>query len=181
MTSVDRALRRLSFGGESADAAADGRRRAAAALAAAALLAVFGGALACETPSAAPRRGPSNAAAARSNLSAGLGLYESADYTMAARRFEEAGKWARAARDRTLEKQAVTAECTAWLRARELSEFTDCTSRLEYLQRHSRSSDPGVNTLIAMGAIAGNRPLPPFRLPAAIQPLMQQAAAQEAP
>ena len=180
MTSVDQALRRLSFGGESADGAADGRRRAAAALAAAALLAVFAGVIACGTPSPAPRRGTSNAAAARSNLAAGLGLYESADYTMAARRFEEAGKRARAGGERALEKQAVTAECVAWLRARELSEFTDCTSHLEYLQRHSRSSDPGVNTLIAMGAIAGNRPLPPFRLPTAIQPLMQQAA-QEAP
>ena len=180
MTSVDQALRRLSFGGKSADGAANGRRRAAAALAAAALLSVFGGALACETPAAVPRRGPSHVAAAISNLSAGLGLYESADYTMAARRFEEAGQRARAGGDRALEKQAVTAECTAWLRARELSEFTDCTTHLEYLQRHSRSSDPGVNTLIAMGAIAGKRPLPPFRLPTAIQPLMQQAA-QEAP
>ncbi|MBW2290233.1 MAG: hypothetical protein JRG90_20755 [Deltaproteobacteria bacterium] len=180
MTSVDQALRRLSFGGKSADGAADGRRRAAAALAAAALLACFGGAIACETPAAAPGRGPSHAAAARSNLSAGLGLYESADFTLAARRFEAAGQRARAAGDRALEKQAVTAECTAWLRARELSEFNDCTTHLEYLQRHSRSSDPGVNTLIAMGAIAGNRPLPPFRLPTAIQPLMQQAA-QEAP
>jgi hypothetical protein len=144
------------------------------------LLGVFGGALGCETPAAVPHRGPSNLAAAKSNLASGLGLYESADYTMAARRFEEAAQRARAGGDRALEKQAVTAECTAWLRARELSEFTDCTTHLEYLQRHSRSSDPGVNTLIAMGAIAGDRPLPPFRLPSAIQPLMQQAA-QEAP
>jgi len=180
MTSVDQALRRLSFGGRSADGAADGRRRAATALAVAALLAVFGGAVACSTaPTAAPRGG-SNAAAARSNLSAGLGLYESADYTLAARRFEQAGQQARAAGDRGLEKQAVAAECTAWLRARELSELTDCTSHLEYLQRHSRSSDPGVNTLIAMGAIAGSRPLPPFRVPTSIQPLLQQAA-QETP
>ena len=74
----------------------------------------------------------------------------------------------------------MTAACTAWLRARELAELADCTSQLEYLQRHSRRSDPGVNTLIAMGAIAGGRPLPPFRVPNAIQPLLQQAA-QEAP
>jgi hypothetical protein len=180
MTSVGQALRRHSFGGRSADGAANRRRRVAAVLAAATLLGGFGGARGGATPAAVPHRGPSNLAAAKSNLASGLGLYESADYTMAARRFEEAAQRARAGGDRALEKQAVTAECTAWLRARELSEFTDCTTHLEYLQRHSRSSDPGVNTLIAMGAIAGDRPLPPFRLPSAIQPLMQQAA-QEAP
>lgn len=180
MISVDQVLRRLSFGGKSADGAADGRRRAAAAFAAAALFAVFGGALGCEAQHAATPRGPSNAAAARSNLASGLGMYESADYTLAARRFEMAARQARAAGDRGLEKQAVTAECTAWLRARELSELADCTTHLEYLQRHSNSSDPGVNTLIAMGAIAGNRPLPPFRVPTSIQPLLRQAA-QETP
>jgi hypothetical protein len=117
---------------------------------------------------------------ARRDLSAGLALYESSDYTLAARRFHQAVRHARAAGDRKFEKQAVTAECTAWLRARELSELADCTSQLEYLQRHSSRSDPGVNTLIAMGAIAGHRPLPPFRVPNDIQPLLQQAA-QEAP
>jgi len=180
MTSVGQALRRHSFGGRSADGAINGRRRVAVAFAAATLLCVFGGVLGCETPAVPPRHGPSNLAAAKSNLASGLGLYESADYTLAARRFEEAARRAHGGGDRSLEKHAVTAECTSWLRARELSEFTECTTHLEYLQRHSRSSDPGVNTLIAMGAIAGNRPLPPFRLPSAIQPLMQLAA-QEAP
>jgi len=155
-----------------------GRHRAATAIAVAALC---GFALACASgrpPS--PARAPNPTAAARSNLSAGLALYESADYTLAARRFELAGKQARQARDQDLTKQAVTAACTAWLRARALPELADCTSQLEYLQRRSRSSDPGVNTLIAMGAIAGQRPLPPFRVPNSIQPLLQQAA-KEAP
>jgi hypothetical protein len=155
-----------------------GRRRAATAIAVAALCAV---AVACASGRPRPTTHlPDNVAAARSNLSAGLALYESADYTLAARRFELAGRQARAARDHELTKQAVTAACTAWLRARALPELADCTSQLEYLQRHSRRSDPGINTLIAMGAIAGQRPLPPFRVPNSVQPLLRQAA-QEVP
>lgn len=180
MTAIDPALRRFSFGGRSADGAAPGRRWAATVWAVAALLAVFGGAVGCVNAPTALPRGTSNAASARSNLAAGLGLYESSEFTLAARRFEMAAQQANAAGDRELEKLAVTAECTAWLRARERSELSDCTSHLEYLQRHSRTSDPGVNTLIAMGAIAGERPMPSLHVPTSIQPLLQQAA-QEAP
>jgi hypothetical protein len=146
----------------------------------AAVLAVLGGAVGCANAPMPSPRGTSHAASARSNLTAGLGLYESSEFALAARRFDTAAQQASAAGDRELEKQAVAAECLAWLRARNRSELSECTPHLEYLQRHSQHSDAGVNTLIAMGAIAGERPLPSFHLPTAIQPLLQQAA-QEAP
>jgi len=180
MTAFDHALRRFSFGGKSAGGVAPGRRPAATVSAVAAVLVFFSGVVGCVNTPSAPSRGTSYAASARSNLSAGLGLYESSEFTLAARRFETAAQQARAAGEGELEKEAVTAECAAWLRARNRAELAECTPHLEYLQRHSRHSDAGVNTLIAMGAIAGEHPLPSLHLPTVIQPLLQQAA-QEAP
>ena len=77
-----------------------------------------------------------------------------------------------------MERKTTTAECAAWLRARQLSELDSCGRRLEALHRRERRSDPGLNTLIAMGAVAGQRPLPPFRVPSAVHPIVR-AAAQE--
>jgi len=33
-----------------------------------------------------------------------------------------------------------------------------------------------VNTLLAMGALAGDRPIPPFRVPSAVHPILRAAA-----
>ena len=54
------------------------------------------------------------------------------------------------------------------------------TERLEFLQRESRHSDPGVNALIALGAVAADRPLPPLKLPHAVGPIVR-AATEESP
>jgi hypothetical protein len=111
-------------------------------------------------------------------VAAGLDLYEAGEFTLAAERFHAAAGQARSARARTLEKKARTAECTAWLRARSLSDLAECTAQLERLQRRERRSEPGVNTLLALGAIAGQRPLPRLRVPNAVQPLVQAAAVE---
>ena len=39
-----------------------------------------------------------------------------------------------------------------------------------------QEADPGVNTLIALGAIAGQRPVPPLRIPRDVQPLLRAAS-----
>jgi hypothetical protein len=78
-----------------------------------------------------------------------------------------------------MERKATTAECTAWLRARRLEDLDACAMRLEALQRRERRSDPGLNTLLAIGAIAGDRPLPPFRVPTAVHPIVRASARGE--
>ncbi len=75
-----------------------------------------------------------------------------------------------------MERRAMTGECTSWLRARRLGELAECTERLEALQRRQRRSDPGLNTLLAIGAIAGGRPLPPFKVPNAVHPIVRASA-----
>ncbi|MDJ0847645.1 MAG: hypothetical protein QNK04_04585 [Myxococcota bacterium] len=110
------------------------------------------------------------------DVRSGRVLYESGDFVLAANRFHEAAVGARNCGDLSMERKTTSAECTAWLRARRLSEFSSCTERLETLHRRERRSDPGLNTLLAMGAVAGGRPLPPFRVPSAVHPLVRAAA-----
>jgi len=119
---------------------------------------------------------PAEAQQVMANIQSGLNLYESGDFVLAAHRFREAGDGARNCRDLAMERKTTTAECTAWLRARRLGELASCTERLEALHRRERRSDPGLNTLVAMGAVAGNRPLPPFRLPSSVHPIVRAAA-----
>jgi len=178
MKAVGQPLRRISIGGRNTDGAFLRRHGAATAAVVAALIALLSGAVGCETL-AVPASRPSLAAAqARANVRTGLGLYESAEYSLAARSFHAGAVRAHAAGDRVLEKKAVTAECTSWLRGRQLAELAECTQRLEDLQRRGRRSEPGVNTLIAFGAIAGQRPLPQLRIPNTVQSLVRQAAAE---
>jgi hypothetical protein len=146
------------------------RRWGAATAAAVAALVSF----ACQSP---PTRtlAPAEARRVEENVRSGLVLYESGDFVLAARRFREAGRGARGFGDLTLERKATTAECTAWLRARRLRDVSECTLRLEGLHRRERRADPGLNTLLAMGAVAGGRPIPPFRVPTAVHPIVRAA------
>ena len=157
-------LRWCSARGESTGA---GRAPAAAATAVAALSVL----MACA--SGPP---PDEARAVRADVDAGLGLYEAGDFELAARRFRSAADGAERCGDRGLQMQAVTAECTAWLRARRSAEFAACTGRLEPLHARRSRSDPGVKTLLALGAVAGGRPLPSQRIPGAVRPLVSEAA-----
>ncbi len=139
-----------------------------------ALFLVGGLALACAAP---PPAGPSRAMeaqAVRSKLAAGLSLYESGDYAIAAERFAEAAAGAVRCRDDEMERRARAAECASWLRARRIDDFASCTARLQPVQRRARRSDPGVNTLVALGAIAGQRPAPALRVPDRVAPLLHQ-------
>jgi hypothetical protein len=178
METVGQPHRLLSHRGRRRDGAPLRRHGAATVAAVAALIAAVGVATGCATGSS-PLRQPT-VAEARANVTAGLDLYESGEFVLAARRFNVAATQASALRAHLLEKQAVTGECTAWLRARRLGELADCTARLEQLQRRERRSEPGVNTLIALGAIAGQRPLPALRIPNTVEPLFRQAA-EESP
>lgn len=179
MASAGATLLLASTGGMNAGEAR-GRRRAAIvrAIAALTLLAPFGLAACVTTPTTQPGARAAAAAAFRSSADAGLNLYTGGDYVLAARRFADAASHAHYLGDRDLEKNAIAAECMAWLRGRRLRELSGCSQRLEALQRRGRRSDPGVNTLIAFGAIAGNRPLPPLRIPSTVQPLVRATAAE---
>ena len=99
-----------------------------------------------------------------------------AEEVAAGHRFHAAAGGAERCGSLSMERRATQAECTSWLRARRLSEFSECTARLETLHRKERRADPGLNTLLAMGAVAGGRPIPPFRVPAAVHPMVRAAA-----
>jgi hypothetical protein len=146
------------------------RRHGVAIAAAVAILAPL---VSCQTPTPPD---PALALRVRASVDAGLNLYEAGDYVLAARRFQEAAQGARRCGDLPMERKTTAAECTAWLRARRLGELAACSERLETLQRKGRRSDPGLNTLLAMGAVAGGRPLPPFRVPSAVHPIVRASA-----
>jgi hypothetical protein len=129
-----------------------------------AVIAALASLSACQTP---PPPDPDAARMVRENLDAGLDLYAAGDFVLAAQRFQDGAP---------MERKATTAECTAWLRARRLGDLSSCTLRLEALHRKERRSDPGLNTLLAMGAVAGHRALPPFRVPGAVHPMVRAAA-----
>jgi len=168
---VGAVLRHTSDGGKKRGEAGLRWRGAAAVGAAAALVSLT----ACHTPPpVAPN--PEEAREVRENVRSGLALYESHDFVLAAHRFNAAAAGARNCGDLAMERRATTGECTAWLRARRLDDLSGCTQRLEALHRRERRSDPGLNTLLAMGAVAGHRPLPPFRIPNAVHPIVRKAA-----
>jgi hypothetical protein len=162
-------LRQTSTGGRRKGGAML-RRHGVAIAAAVATLAPLA---ACQTP------GPADLEQARrvqAGIDAGLNLYEAGDYVLAARRFQEMAQVSRFHRDVPMERKIRTAECTAWLRARRLGDLSACSERLETLQRKGRRSDPALNTLLALGAVAGGRPLPPFRVPSAVHPIVRATA-----
>jgi hypothetical protein len=152
------------------DATGAARRAPAATATAVAALSVLAACAASSPPRADEAR------AIRIDVEAGLDLYEAGDFELAARRFRSAGDAAARCGDLSMQTRAVTAECTAWLRARRSAEFAVCTQRLEPLQARRPRSDPGVNTLLALGAVAGGRPLPPHRIPNAVRPFVLEAA-----
>ena len=129
---------------------------------------LLAGSLGCA--STGPRAVPG---AVDADAQAGLDLYAAGEFEMAAHRFGAAAAEARRCREPELERRARAAECTAWLRAGRPGRFAACTDRLETLQSRARVSDPGINTLIALGAIAGGRPLPPLRLPGEVRPVLR--------
>jgi len=99
----------------------------------------------------------------------GVRLYESREYTMAARRFAMGAQLAEQLGDRPLAWRALAAECTSWLLARQLPEFDDCSARLEEVQRRTHETSGGTNALIALGAVAGGRPQPAVNIPRAVR------------
>ncbi len=165
MVATGAAPRRRS--GEASGARA--RRARAAVAAAAAALCVLSG---CATP-AAP---PPDPQAVRAEIEAGLDLYDAGEFALSAQRFRSAADAAARARDGDTETRALVAECTAWLRAGRGPELAACTARLEPLQMRRSRSDPGVNTLLALGAVAGGRPLPRLRIPHAVRPFVAGTA-----
>ena len=170
MRAVGAALRRANTGGTQSAGVYRRWHGVAAALAAATLSACAG---------APPPTSDATHALERA-ISAGLELYEAREFAVAAERFHEAARTAHGLGDADTEKQALAAECTAWLRARQLGEFAACTDRLGALHRHARRPDPGLGTLLAMGAIAGQRPAPPFRVPAEVAPILDAAGREGA-
>lgn len=171
MALADTSLRRFSTGGRKTGGAVIRRRRVAIASVVAALVPVLS---ACQTPPPPPKT--AEARMVRADIEGGLNLYEAGDFVLAAHRFESAAGGAKRCGDLAMERRATTAECTSWLRARRLEDFSTCTARLEVLHRKERRADPGLNTLLAMGAVAGGRPIPPFRVPAAVHPIVRAAA-----
>jgi hypothetical protein len=148
------------------------RRRVAIVVTVAALVPIFA---ACQsTPTPPPD--PNEARRVRADVEGGLNLYDAGDFVLAAHRFHAAAEGAERCGSLSMERRATQAECTSWLRARRLSELSECTARLETLHRKERRADPGLNTLLAMGAVAGGRPIPPFRVPAAVHPMVRAAA-----
>ncbi len=149
--------------------------RAAAGGAAAALCLLLAlGAAGCASTAPPPR--PAPAGFVESEAEAGARLYRIGDYTLAARRFRAAADEAERCGEPMMESELRVGECTAWLRGGDLNAFRHCTARLETLHREIGRSEPGVNTLLALGAIARGEALPPFRLPAAVRPLLLSTA-----
>lgn len=146
------------------------RRHPGSLLAAACLLAACAG---------AERRAESRELSARglrAELEAGLDLYRAGELVPAALRFREAGEIAGALRAEETLRRATAAECLAWLRARGVAELSECSLRLERLQQRTRHPDPALNTLVALGAVAGGRPLPALRVPGPVRPLIEALA-----
>lgn len=137
------------------------------------LFAVAAVQFACAAP---PRPYPRNINTAPESLRAGLELYEAHEFDRAGAQFRSAGHSAREIGDRDLAHRALVAECTSWLRARNMPELRICAEGLQASQRRMRSSDPRVNTLIAMAAIAGGQPLPSLRTPSAVRVVLRGAA-----
>ena len=133
-------------------------------------------ALACV---ATPDPRPLDISAAPESLRAGLDLYAAHEFARAGAQFHEAAHTASNTDNRDLTHRALIAECTAWLRARQLEKLCSCAENLSRSQRRIRSTDPRVNTLITMGAIAGGRPLPSLQTPSAVRIVLRAAAEEQ--
>lgn len=166
MRDVGAGLRRAIAGGTQFVGGLWRWHRVAVAVAAAALFACANG---------PPPRASGSALRLEQAVTAGLDLYEAREFAVAAERFHDAAREAYALRDERAEKTALSAECTSWLRARRMLEFSACTERLTKRHRRSREPDPGVGTLLALGAIAGDRPEPPYRVPSEVASLIRAA------
>lgn len=165
-------FRLVSMRGKKADGADRRRLGAAAAVAVAALSACASGPGPGESRHVSEHR-------LRVAVESGLDLYDGGEFVLAARRFRDASVLAGALSQGEVQRRALTSECVSWLRARRLSDLADCSGRLERMQRKQRRPEPGVNTLIAMGAIAGGRPLPSLRIPHSVRPLLESPAQED--
>ncbi len=136
-------------------------------------VALFTGACATDSlsPAGLPAPGPSELHTA---IEDGIRLYDAGEYALAGGRFREASGLAESFGERELAFQAVTAACTSWLLARRLPEFDDCTETLAFLQRRTHRTTPGTNALVALGAYAGQRPVPPVRVPPEVRGVVSQ-------
>lgn len=109
-------------------------------------------------------------------LQTGVARYEAGDFEGAAEAFERAELRARTLRLTPLACEAHVSQCTSWLRAREPGELATCTQRFESFEGRKCARDPDVQTLIAMGAIAGGQPMPELRLPDEVERILWDAA-----
>jgi len=153
---------------------APSRARARRGLAGAAIAAAAAGLLAC-VPAA--RTGPQPEAGRHAEIQTalrdGVRLYESREYVLAAGRFETAARLAERGGEGRLAARAAAAECTSWLLAHRLGELDACSARLDGLQRRIHRTHPGANALIALGAVAGGRPLPGVNVPRPVRAVVQ--------
>ena len=109
-----------------------------------------------------------------SAIQGGLNLYAAGEFRHAAQRFRQASAEAIRIGTRRLEREVLAAECMTWMQARALSEFAQCANRLNR-QRDREVVDPGVNTLIALGCIAGGTSPSSLPVPRSVLPIIRAA------
>lgn len=130
------------------------------------------GLTACVAPASRPVSAGLDAQA-RDAVGDGVRLYESGEYTMAARRFATGAGFAERMGDLPLAWRATAAECTSWLLARQLRELDACSMRLERVQARNHEASGGTNALIVLGAVAGGRPQPAVNVPRALRTVLR--------
>ena len=154
------------------------RHRAAAARAAALCLLLLGGFGCAAPPPPTPAPEPRLDGEAYRAARAALDLYAAREYALSARRFGVALRLAEDAGDDRLAREVLVGSCMSWLEVRQPEPLAACTARLAEVRRQETRRDPGLNTLIALGSIAGSRPLPPFAHPDGVRPVLRAAAGE---
>ncbi len=111
-----------------------------------------------------------------SELRSAQQLYESGNFSLAARRFESVARGADRIGDRELRIRATAAACWSWIADRDRDAVVRCTERLSVYEARQKRPDPRISTLLAMGAIAADQPLPRRALPNSVRPVLETAS-----